>query len=99
MDKRKEKLGAAVEAHREEYMALLAELVRFPSTLGNEKPAQERLLEHVTSIGLESELWDLDIAALEKDRRFVAVDRDYEDRPNLTGTLQPGGERWPIIGP
>ena len=91
MDNRKEKLNAAVEAHRDEYVALLADLVRCPSTLGNEKPAQERLLKHVTSMGLDGELWDLDIAALEKDNRFVAVDRNYKDRPNLIATLPPEG--------
>jgi acetylornithine deacetylase len=88
----KAQLSAAVEAYQEEYIALLADLVRLPSTLGNEKPAQERLLAHVVSMGLDSELWDLEPTALQADPRFVPVDRGYEDRPNLTATLQPGGQ-------
>ena len=87
-----EKLDAAVETHKQEYIALLAELVRYPSTLGDEKPAQERLLAHVLSMGLEGELWDLDPAALKEDPRFVPVDRTYEGRPNLTAVLLPQGQ-------
>ena len=85
-------LNAAVETHRDEYLALLTDLVGLPSTLGNEKPAQERLYKHIVSMGLEAELWDLDPVALQVDPRFVVVEQDYEDRPNLTAILQPAND-------
>ena len=84
-----ERLSAAVESHRGEYITLLADLVGCPSTLGNEKPAQERLLAHVLAMGLDGELWELDPKRLEKDPRFVRVAREYTDRPNLSATLPP----------
>lgn len=83
------KLDEAVEVHKQEYMSLLTDLVRYPSTLGNEKAAQQRLLKQVLSMGLEGELWDLDPITLEQDPRFVPVDRTYKDRPNLTAILRP----------
>ena len=46
-----QRLAAAVELQRAEYTALLVDLVRYPSTLGDERPAQERLLEHVRDMG------------------------------------------------
>lgn len=87
-----DQLSAAVESHEEEYVALLADLVRCPSTLGSERPAQERLLAHVVAMGLEGELWDLDPSCLRQDRRFVPVAREYRGRPNLTATLRPRGQ-------
>lgn len=88
----KEQLSAAVETHQDEYTALLADLVGFSSTLGNGKPAQERLLEHVVSMGLDGELWDLDPTSLQANPRFVPVDRAYRNRPNLTATMPPEGQ-------
>jgi acetylornithine deacetylase len=92
MDKSPERrLDSIVEALRDEYIALLVDLVRCPSVLGHELPAQERLLSHVRSMGLEAELWDLDPAALQADPRFIRVERDYANRPNLTASLAPSG--------
>ena len=86
-----EQLHEAVETHREEYIGLLTDLVRCPSTLGKEARAQKRLLAQVTCMGLDGELWDLDPTALREDPRFISVDREYRGRPNLTATLRPCG--------
>ena len=53
-------LRSAVEAGWSRQLALLRELVRAPSTLGNELAAQEIVAEELRSIGLEPLLWDVD---------------------------------------
>ena len=86
-----ERLKTAVRDCQEEYVALLTDLVRCPSTLGNEKGAQELLLQHVRSMGLDGELWDLDPETLQSDPDYVASGRQYAGRHNLTATLPPKG--------
>ncbi len=53
-------LRSAVDAGWNRQLALLRELVRAPSTLGNELAAQELVAEELRSIGLEPVLWDVD---------------------------------------
>ena len=73
-------LRSAVDAGWSRQLALLRELVRAPSTLGNELAAQEIVAEELRSIGLEPLLWDVDAGRAGRltaaDRLFRAPERD-----------------------
>lgn len=81
-------LWAAIDERADELTELVAALVRRPSTLGAERPAQELVAGYLAGAGMETEVWDLDDA--------VRVARDAGDsgvpfvgRPNVTAR-QPG---------
>lgn len=78
---------AAVDRHFPEYVALLAELVRCPSTLGQVRPAQEILLRHARRIGLQAELQDLNLERLISHPAFAPVAWGYAGQPNLRAVL------------
>ncbi len=83
---------AAVDPHRDDYLQLLSDLVRCPTVLGKERPAQDILYQHLESMGLEAESWDLDPQDLASHSAFAPVDWGYRGRPNVRGTLQPAGK-------
>lgn len=53
-------LFAAIDARQDELVAIVEDLVRFPSTLGNERPAQEYVASYLAASGLQTELWELE---------------------------------------
>lgn len=62
----REKLFAAIDERQEEIAALVGDLVRFPSVLGNERPVQEFAAEHLRGSGLDAELWEIDDSIKER---------------------------------
>ena len=91
------RLWAAIEARRDELVALVAELVRRPSLLGQEAAAQEFVADHLRASGLATEAWDLDEALVElpeAGRSGVP----FAGRPNVAGVLRGrGGGRSLIL--
>ena len=71
-------LRSAVDAGWSRQVALLRELVRAPSTLGNELGAQEIVAEELRSLGLEPSLWD--VTGEHRSPPLMA----YAGRPNVT---------------
>ena len=84
-----DRAAEAVNRHVDHYLQLLAELVRCPTTLGNERPAQELVYRHLQSLGLQAEMWDLDPGELASQPTFAPVDWDYAGRPNVRAVLSP----------
>ena len=80
-------LRSAVDAGWSRQLALLRELVRAPSTLGNELAAQEIVAEELRSIGLEPLLWDVDPDAPGASPPLIG----YSGRPNVTARLAGSG--------
>lgn len=80
-----------VDKYADDYLQLLTDLVRCPTTLGQERAGQEILYRHLRRMGLESELWDLDLGELMGNPNFAPVDWGFANRPNLRGVLQPTG--------
>jgi len=74
------------------YRSALVDLVRIPSTLGNERLAQEFIRDRAIAAGLETELWDVDPDALRLDPRFALAYDGAELRPNVTGVVRGSGE-------
>ena len=91
LDHQQNAAAAAVDHHRDDYLQLLGDLVRCPSLLGSERPAQDILYDHLQGMGLEAERWDLDPEDLASHSAFAPVDWEYEGRPNVRGILQPAG--------
>jgi acetylornithine deacetylase len=76
-------LFAAIDARQDELTALVEDLVRFPSTLGNERPAQEFVAEHLAASGLTTELWELD-EAIKQQPNAGESDVPFAGRPNVS---------------
>lgn len=76
-------LRSAVDAGWKRQLDLLAELVRAPSTLGDELAAQQLVAEELRSIGLEPTLWDVDPHVPGASPPLIG----YGGRPNVTARL------------
>lgn len=84
-----DRAAKAVDRHADDYVQLLSDLVRCPTTLGQEQPAQELLHQHIQQMGLATEMWDLDLSQLTAEPTFAPVDWGYTGRPNLSAVLSP----------
>ena len=59
LESARERLFAAIDRRAEETADLVGDLVRFPSTLGNEGPAQAFVADHLRESGLDAECWEI----------------------------------------
>ncbi|HLZ80311.1 MAG TPA: M20/M25/M40 family metallo-hydrolase, partial [Ktedonobacteraceae bacterium] len=66
------------------------DLVRIPSITGQERTAQHWLAQHMRQIGLEVDLWTIDVAELQKHPQFpgMEVNRNNDQAVGLVGTWQ-----------
>src|SRR5918993_727493 len=92
-----ERLWAEIEARRDELVGVIADLVRRPSLLGEEGPAQAYVANYLRASGMTTEVWELDqsVRALPN-----AGDSGvpFAGRPNVAGTLPGrGGGRSLIL--
>jgi len=83
--------SSVVDIYADDYLQLLTDLVRCPTTLGNERMGQEILYRHLRRMELESEMWDLDLGALMNTPDFAPVDWGFANRPNVRGLLPAAG--------
>jgi acetylornithine deacetylase len=68
-------------------VAFLRDLVRLPSTLGNEREAQERVLRELRSMGLDAGTYEVDGGAIATLPGYSPVDWSYQGRPNVGARL------------
>ena len=68
----------------------LRDLVRIPSVTGQEAAAQSWLAQQMRRVGLEVDLWDIDVAELQKHPQFpgMEVDRSTNKAMGLVATWQ-----------
>jgi len=66
------------------------DLLRLPSLTGQEAAAQRWLGQHMRQLGLEVDLWTIDVASLRKHPQFpgIEVDRNKSEALGLVGTWQ-----------
>lgn len=76
-------LFAAIDARQDELISIVEDLVRFPSTLGNERPAQEYVAAHLAASGLKTELWELD-DAIKQQPNAGESGVPFAGRPNVS---------------
>ena len=85
----------AIEAHEDEMVALLGEMVAARSVTGEEAPAQDVVIEAFEGLGLEPDVWEPDAEALRGHDAFFETSSfaevGYEGRPNVAATLEGAG--------
>jgi acetylornithine deacetylase len=88
----------AVERGLDETIAFLAELVRVPSLLGDEEPAQRLVEERLRALGFEVRSVVPDAAALAERADSGIPLMDYEGRRSLVATAGSGGRSLILNG-
>jgi acetylornithine deacetylase len=86
-----QELRDAVERRRDELVELTRELVRRPSTLGSEGPAQQLVEERLRSIGFDVERVEPDADAALSDPYAGYPFLSYEGRSSVAARLPGGG--------
>ncbi len=89
---------AAVEAQRDEMLALLQELVRTPSLHPDEADVQAIVERELRSMDLDLDVWDPPDEELRAHPAYVPVELDYRNRPNVVAVSRgTGGGRSLIL--
>jgi len=90
-DANREKILAEIDANKEGAIAFLQRMVSIPSVTGDEAAIQKFVSDHMKSIGLLVDTWETNWEKLKKHPGYRRVDRGYEGRPNIVGTLKGTG--------
>jgi acetylornithine deacetylase len=78
----------AVDRGFDEQVALTAELVRIPSLMGAERPAQELMARALADAGLDVDRWKIDVDALEGMHGFSPPEVAYDDALGVVGVAR-----------
>lgn len=96
LDRAAAALFAELDRREDELLETVSDLVQRPSLLGEERPAQHYVAEHLRASGLETTVWELDPAI-----RALPNAGDsgvpFAGRPNVAGTLPGSGGRSLIL--
>lgn len=92
-DTRKTKIEAAVDGLRDEMIDTLTELVRIPSVVGNEGPAQDFMQRQYEDLGLDVKTFEADKNTVRQHSAYVESGLPFEGRPNVIGKWFPPS-RW-----
>jgi acetylornithine deacetylase len=93
----KEKVFNKIDENKEEIVKALQELIRFPSTAGNEKQAQMYYASLLKELSMEVDVYEPDVEEIKKNF-FVVTDRtDFKESPNVAGVLKGKGGGRSII--
>ena len=79
------RLEDAVDDRRDDLVALLQELVRTPSLTGEEGAVQEIVAARMRVDGLETDVWEPDMASLAPYVDSITPVESYAGRPNVVG--------------
>ncbi|HZZ60998.1 MAG TPA: ArgE/DapE family deacylase [Roseiarcus sp.] len=90
-DANRAKIIAEIDANKEGAIAFLQKMVSIPSVTGEEAAIQKFVADHMKSIGLAVDMWETNWKELKKHPGYRPVDRGYEGRPNIVGTLKGTG--------
>ena len=90
-----------VEEHRDRLLSVLADLVEEPSVSGHEGDAQEVVVDHVESLGLDVDVWEPDADRLADHPGYFETstyeEHGFEGRPNVAATLPGAGDGPSIV--
>ena len=90
-------VAEAVSALRPEIVAALQELVRIPSQTGREGLAQEAVARLMRAHGLDVDVWEPDVSALEPHAESVTLGDGFTGRPNVVGVCRGEGRGRSLI--
>jgi acetylornithine deacetylase len=80
-----------IDQNRDKAITFVREMIAIPSVTGDEAAIQKFVADYMSGIGLEVDMWETDWEELKKHPGYRPVDRGYEGRPNLVGTLKGSG--------
>lgn len=83
-----EKIREKMNERREEYIDFLQQIVKEPSTTGNEEGAQTLIAERLKKNGLDVDVWTPEYDELVKSKFFNSTRTNYENSPNVVGVLK-----------
>jgi acetylornithine deacetylase len=84
----KAKIEIEIDGLRDEMINTLAELVRIPSVVGNEGPAQDFMQRQYEGLGLEVKIFEADKNTVGQHSAYVESGLPFEGRPNVIGLLK-----------
>jgi len=87
-DKIKSAIEVAVDGLRDEMVDTLAELVRIPSVVGNEGPAQDFMQRRYQGLGLDVKAFEADRNTVGQHSAYVESGLPFDGRPNVIGLLK-----------
>ncbi|MEJ2169998.1 MAG: ArgE/DapE family deacylase [Desulfobacterales bacterium] len=96
-EKIKVKIETEVDRLRDEMSAALAELVRIPSVVGNEGPAQDFMRRQYESLGLKVKIFEADKDKVRSHTAYVESGLSFEGRPNVIGVLKGDARKRSMI--
>jgi len=84
----KQSIRESINTKKEDYIQLLQKIIQQPSTTGNELEAQNLVAERLKNLGLDVDVWIPDSEKLKESTFFNPRRDNYEDSPNVVGTLK-----------
>jgi acetylornithine deacetylase len=96
-DNIKVKIETGVDRLHDEMIDTLAELVRIPSVVGSEGPAQAFMQRQYEALGLEVKTFEADKAEVQQHSAYVESGLSFEGRPNVIGGLKGDAAKKSII--
>ena len=93
----REKIDTVVEQYRGEMTDTLVNLVRIPSVVGNEKPAQDFMQEQYERLRLDVRTFEADKSKVGQHSAYVESGLPFEGRPNVIGVLRGDTQKKSII--
>ncbi|MEM3129715.1 MAG: M20/M25/M40 family metallo-hydrolase, partial [Nitrososphaerota archaeon] len=96
----REKLLSTIENKRKEIINFAQKLVRIPSITGEEGEIQKFIAEKLSNLGLELDVFEIDIEELSKHPFFIPLEEyreSYKNRPNVVGILKGRGNGKSLI--
>jgi acetylornithine deacetylase len=96
-EKIKAQIGTAVDGLRDEMIDTLAELVRIPSVVGNEGPAQDFMQRQYEGLGLDVITFEADKNKVGQHSAYVESGLPFEGRPNVIGVLKGDSAKKSLI--
>ncbi len=92
-----ETIQHAVEARREDLVALVQGLVRTPSLTGEEGEVQALVADVMRDLNLDVDVWEPDVTELGTYAEHVGEFETFEGRPNVVGVWKGAGTGRSII--
>lgn len=86
MDLQNERILDAVDRRFDEQIRFLEDLIRFPSTRGNETGAQQFMIDALTERGYDVDAWTIEPDAIRSLPGFSPVHADYGNALNVVAT-------------
>ena len=97
ISKFKEKIETVIGGLRDEMIDTPAELVRIPSVVGNEGPAQDFMQRQFEDLGLDVKTFEADKHKVQQHSAYVESGLPFEGRPNVIGVLKGDAHKNSII--